>query len=199
MFSWDIYTLVVIFFLKGHLQRAVNVIHEWVTKNVFKFAAHKCKAMHFTAPRSRVQIPPAIKIGNTFLPMKEPTKFIGLFWDSQLSFKKHISVLNTQRTSSEPYPSGWSLEVGRGQRHIFDAALGSCMLQAGLWLHCVWHRIECQSTRTGQHSQLWIETGIGSVLCLPNFQPVHRGQWNSFWETSVKAIHALLPENSCLR
>ena len=54
------------------------------------------KIIHFTAPRSRVQRPPAIKIGNTFLPVEESTKFLGLRWDSRLSFKKHISVLQTQ-------------------------------------------------------------------------------------------------------
>ena len=36
----------------------------------------------------------------------------------QVSFNKHISVLKTQG-GSEPYPSGPSLEVRRGQRHIF--------------------------------------------------------------------------------
>ena len=33
---------------------------------------------------------------------------------------------------SEAYPSGRLLEVGRGQRHTFDAVLGHCTLQAGL-------------------------------------------------------------------
>ena len=45
---------------------------------------------------SRVQRPPAIKIGNTFLQVEESRKFHGLCWDSRLSFKKHISVLKTQ-------------------------------------------------------------------------------------------------------
>ena len=98
-----------------------------------------------------------------------------------------------------PYPSGRSLEVGRGQRHTFTALPGNCTLQTGLRLHCVWHSIEYQFTPTGQHSQLWIETGIGSILYQPNLQPIHRGQWNSFGGTSVEAIHALLSENSCPR
>ena len=34
-------------------------------------------------------------IGNTLLPVEESTKFLGLWWDSRLSFKKHISVLKT--------------------------------------------------------------------------------------------------------
>ena len=52
--------------------------------------------IHFTAPRSRAQRPPIVRIGNTLLPVEEPTKFLGLWWDSHLSFKKHISVLKTQ-------------------------------------------------------------------------------------------------------
>ena len=36
------------------------------------------------------------RIGNTLLPVEVSTKFLGLWWDSHLSFKKHISVLKTQ-------------------------------------------------------------------------------------------------------
>ena len=52
--------------------------------------------IHFTAPRSKVPRPPAIRISDTFLPVEDSTKFLGLWWDSHLSFKKHISVLKTQ-------------------------------------------------------------------------------------------------------
>ena len=79
-----------------HLQQAVNAIQEWATRNGFKFAAQKCKVIHFTVTWSRVHRPPAMRIGNTFLPVEESTKFLGLWWDSSLSFKKHISVLKTQ-------------------------------------------------------------------------------------------------------
>ena len=82
--------------IERHLQQAVNAIEEWATRNGFRFAAHKCKVIHFTAPRSRAQRPPIVRIGNTLLPVEESTKFLGLWWDSQLSFKKHISVLKTQ-------------------------------------------------------------------------------------------------------
>ena len=58
-------------------------------------AAHKCKVVHFTAPRHKAARPPTITIGDTLLPVEESTKFLGLWWDSHLSFKKHISVLKT--------------------------------------------------------------------------------------------------------
>ena len=82
--------------IETHLQYAVNAMQEWATRNGYKFAAHKCKVIHFTAPRSKAQRPLAVKIGNTLLPVEESTKFLGLWWDSHLTFKKHISVLKTQ-------------------------------------------------------------------------------------------------------
>ena len=44
--------------IERHLQQAVNAIEEWATRNGFRFAANKCKVIHFTAPRSRAQRPP---------------------------------------------------------------------------------------------------------------------------------------------
>ena len=44
--------------IERHLQQAVNAIQEWATRNGFRFAAHKCKVLHVTAPRSRAQRPP---------------------------------------------------------------------------------------------------------------------------------------------
>ena len=82
--------------IERHLQQAVNAIQEWATENGFRFAAHKCKVVHFTAPRTRVQRPLNIRIGNTPLPVEESTKFLGLWWDSHPSFKKHIRVLKTE-------------------------------------------------------------------------------------------------------
>ena len=82
--------------LERHLQQAVNSIDKWATRNGFKFAAHKCKVIHFTAHQSNVQRPPVIRIVDTFLPVEESTKFLGLCLHSPLSIKKHISVLNTQ-------------------------------------------------------------------------------------------------------
>ena len=71
--------------IERHLQQAVNAIQEWAKRNVFRFAAHKCKVVHFIAPRSRPQRPPPpplVRIGNTLLPVEESTKSLGLWWDS---------------------------------------------------------------------------------------------------------------------
>ena len=91
LFSWP---------LPGHhwetFAAGSYAIQEWATGNGFIFGAHKCKVLHFTAPRTRVQRPPNVRIGNTPLPVEESTKFLGLWWDSHLSFKKHIRALKTE-------------------------------------------------------------------------------------------------------
>ena len=133
--------------IERHLQQAVNAIQEWATRNEFRFATHKCKVVHFTAPRYKAQIPPTIRISDTLLPVEESTKFLGLWWDSHLSFKEHISALKTQG-GSQSQPSGCTLEVGRGQRHPADAVLDHCSSKARLWMYCVWHSIQYQFTTT---------------------------------------------------
>ena len=115
--------------IERHLQQAGNAMQEWATKNRFRFAAHKCKVVYFTAPRSRAQRPSTVRIGKTILPV-ESTKFLRLWWDSHLSFKKHTSVLKTQgKEALNLIRVGRSLEVGRGQRHTSDVVSGHCSFQ----------------------------------------------------------------------
>ena len=104
--------------IERHLQQAVNSIQEGATRDGFWFAAHKCKVVHFTAPRNKAQRSPTIRINDALLPVEESTKFLGLWWDSCLSFKKHISALKTLK-GSQSHLSGCTLEVGRGQRHYW--------------------------------------------------------------------------------
>ena len=83
--------------IERHLQQSVNAIQEWATRIGFRFAAYKCKVVHFTAPQHKAtRPPPTITIGDTLLPVEESTKLFGLWWDSHLASKKHISVLKTQ-------------------------------------------------------------------------------------------------------
>ena len=49
-----------------------------------------------------------------------------------------------------------------------------------------------------QHAVSWMGYEELKKYYQPSVQPIHRGQWSSFGGTSVKAVHALLCENSCL-
>ena len=82
--------------IERHLQHAVDAIQGWALQNGFKFAAHKCKILHFTAPRRKPERQPNIMIGHVALPVEETTKFLGLWWDSKLNFGKHITELKKQ-------------------------------------------------------------------------------------------------------
>ena len=97
-----------------------------------------------TKPRDRPPPPPPppththTQLGSvTLLPVEESTKFLGLWWDSHLSFKEHISALKT-----------CTLEVGRGQRHTADAVPDHCSFQVRLWMYRVWHSIQYQFMTT---------------------------------------------------
>ena len=123
------------------------------------------------------------------------TNFLGLWLDSCISFKKHITVLKAQCRESLRKFFEWSL-TWMGQRHTLDAVPGHCTLQAELYLPFVWHSMKYNLMDIIHSSGL--RMAFGSVLYQPNLQPVHRGLRNSFGRTSVKAIHSLLSENWCL-
>ena len=82
--------------IERHLQHAVNAIQEWALQNGFKFAAHKSKILHLAGLRRKPKRHPNIEISGTPLPVEESTKFLGLWWDSKLSFQKHIMELRKQ-------------------------------------------------------------------------------------------------------
>ena len=63
--------------IKIHLQQAVNAIQEWATRNGFRFAAHKCKVVHFTAPRFRAQKPPLWGLETHFCRWKSSRSSLG--------------------------------------------------------------------------------------------------------------------------
>ena len=78
--------------IERHLQHTVDAIQGWALQNGFKFAGHKCKILHFTAPRHKPERHPNIMISHVALPVEETTKFLGLCWDLKLNFGKHITA-----------------------------------------------------------------------------------------------------------
>ena len=138
--------------IERHLQQAVNAIQEWATRNGFRFAAHKCKVIHFTAPRSGAQRPRIVRIRNTLLPVEESTKFLGLWWDSHLSFKKHISVLKTQCKEALNLIRVVAHLKWRGDRDTLLMLYRAIVRSKFDWLHCVRHSIKRKPTTAEQHS-----------------------------------------------
>ena len=140
--------------IERHLQHAVDAIQGWALQNGFKFAAHKCKILHFTAPRRKPERQPNIMIRHVALPVEETTKFLGLWWDSKLNFGKHIT--EQKKTEQRSYKSSESCrpyQVGRRPRHASHVVSSNCPLQVGLWMHCIWFGIHLQPQQTQHYPQ----------------------------------------------
>ena len=184
--------------IERHLEQAVNAIQEWATRNEFKFAAHKYKVVHFTAPRYKDQRPPQNQ--DQWHPPagwginKIPSAVVGF---APLLQRAHQCTKDAVQGGSQSHPNGCTLEEGRGQRHTADAVPDHCSFQAWLRMYCVWHSIQYQFTTTWQHPQRCAQTGNRGILHQPSLQYVRRGQWSSFGGTSVEVVHELLSENSC--
>ena len=63
---------------------------------------------------------------DTHLPVEEPTKFLGLWWDSHHSFMKHISVLKTQCKEAPNLIRVVAHLKWGGDRHILHAVPCHC-------------------------------------------------------------------------
>ena len=74
------------------LQGCLGKIESWADTNGFRFSKSKTVCMHFCTKR----IPhadPCLTLYNSEIPIVSETKFLGLIFDSKLSFKAHIDYL----------------------------------------------------------------------------------------------------------
>ena len=90
--------------IERHLQQAVNSIQEWATRNGFRFAAHKCKVVHFTAPQSRAQR----GLETHFCQWRSPRSSLG-FGGTRTSHSRNTSVCWRHSVRRLSTSSGWSL------------------------------------------------------------------------------------------
>jgi hypothetical protein len=74
--------------LQGCLQR----IESWADNNGFRFSKSKTVCMHFCTKHT-LHPDPCLKLYNCEVPVVSETKFLGLIFDSKLSFKSHIACV----------------------------------------------------------------------------------------------------------
>ncbi len=74
------------------LQGCLNKIETWADNNGFRFSKSKTVCMHFCNKRTP-HSDPSLKLYNTDIPVVEEAKFLGILFDSKLSFKAHIANL----------------------------------------------------------------------------------------------------------
>ena len=76
------------------MQLCVNSIQEWVSEMGFKFSTSKTVCIHFH--QQYVFSPdPKILLGKTPLKVVKKAKFLGLIFDTKLTFKNHVQYLKS--------------------------------------------------------------------------------------------------------
>ena len=75
------------------IQSAVNRASEWANSRGFKFSASKTVALHFCKRAPRVNVPPNITLNGELMTYDSVVKFLGLYFDSGLTWKPHLQQL----------------------------------------------------------------------------------------------------------
>jgi len=83
--------------IRRELQQRLNNIHIWANKNGFKFSISKTKVMHFNN-NPGICLSPQLKLNDAVLPYAETMKYLGLTWDTKLTWKPHIAKLKADCT-----------------------------------------------------------------------------------------------------
>ena len=77
--------------IERRLQNCIDNIQRWTIKNGFTISNNKTVAMHFC--RKNKCYDPELKLGDSPIQFVKENKFLGIIWDSKLTFKPHIDYL----------------------------------------------------------------------------------------------------------
>ena len=80
--------------IERQLQLSINAIQKWVSENGFKFSSSKTECIHFHRKRG-LQKAPDLKLDNVNIKVTDKVKFLGIYFDSKLTFLPHIKYLRT--------------------------------------------------------------------------------------------------------
>ena len=77
------------------MQLCVNSVQKWVTENGFEFSTSKTVCIHFHQQYVFFPPDPNILLGKTSIKVVREAKFLGVIFDTKLTFKNHIQYLKT--------------------------------------------------------------------------------------------------------
>ena len=73
----------------------IKSIHTWLSNNSLSLNPNKTETifLHLHFPRSPLTVPPCIMVNNHNILYSDNVKYFGIYFDSSLSFHRHISNL----------------------------------------------------------------------------------------------------------
>ena len=80
--------------IQRKLQHTINRLEKWTLENGFTISKNKTVAMHF-CPDKRC-MDPVLKLGGDPIQFVKEAKFLGLIWDTKLTFEPHIKYLKAR-------------------------------------------------------------------------------------------------------
>jgi ribonuclease HI len=81
--------------IERQLQLNLNTLQRWSNENGFKFSKNKTVCMHFHPPRI-FQPDPTLRLNGSIIKVVDQYKFLGVLFDSKLSFIPHVKELKTR-------------------------------------------------------------------------------------------------------
>ena len=81
--------------IERQLQQVLNNLSKWSSENGFKFSKTKTKCMHFCQSR-KLHLNPELTLDGVQIEVVPEFKFLGLLFDSKLSFIPHINYLSNK-------------------------------------------------------------------------------------------------------
>ena len=81
--------------IERQLQQVLNNLSKWSSENGFKFSKTKTKCMHFCQSR-KLHLDPELTLDDVQIEVVPEFKFLGLLFDSKLSFIPHINYLSNK-------------------------------------------------------------------------------------------------------
>ena len=80
--------------LSNENYNTINRLEEWTLKNGFTISKNKAVAMHLCPDKKCMD--PVLKLDNDPIQFVKEAKFLGLIWDTKLTFEHHIKYLKAQ-------------------------------------------------------------------------------------------------------
>ena len=80
--------------IQRKLQHTINRLEKWTLENGFTISKNKTVAMHFCPDKKCMD--PVLKLDNYPIQFVKEAKFLGLIWDTKLTFEPHIEYLKAR-------------------------------------------------------------------------------------------------------